>query len=81
MRRRDLLLTGIGASCLGLAAPADPFRPSKNQRLVWPGGAKAAVSLTYDDGLDSQLDNVVPALRRFDLKATFFLVEETSQRG
>jgi len=31
------------------------------------------VSLTYDDGLNSQLDNVVPALGRFGLKATFFL--------
>jgi peptidoglycan/xylan/chitin deacetylase (PgdA/CDA1 family) len=76
MRRRDFLWTGVGVSCLGLAASADPFRLCKNERLAWPGGAKAAVSLTYDDGLDSQLDNVVPALRRLDLKATFFLVEE-----
>ena len=26
----------------------------------WPNGAKAAVVLTYDDALTSQLDHVVP---------------------
>jgi len=39
----------------------------------WPGGAKAAVVLTYDDALDSQLDNAVPALDAARFKATFFL--------
>ena len=61
---------------MGLASPADAFWPFRAQRHAWPGGAKAAVSLTYDDGLNSQLDNVIPALNRFNLKATFFLVEE-----
>lgn len=36
----------------------------------------AAVSLTYDDGLDSQLANAVPALDARGLKATFFLTQE-----
>lgn len=39
----------------------------------WPGGAKAAVVLTYDDSLDSQLDHAVPALNAAGLKGTFFL--------
>ena len=30
--------------------------------LQWPNGQKAAVSLTYDDGLDCHLDIVVPDL-------------------
>ena len=55
-------------SPLALSARAGP-RP-------WPEGARAAVSLTYDDGLDSQLDHVVPALEARNLKATFFLVQE-----
>lgn len=45
------------------------------QGRVWPGGAKAAVSLTYDDALNSQLDNAVPELKRLGMKATFFLTE------
>ena len=54
-----------GAPCLG--AEAGRF---------WPDGAKAAVSLTYDDGLNSQLDNALPALDRLNLKATFFLTRD-----
>lgn len=39
----------------------------------WPDGAKAAIVLTYDDALTSQLDNAVPALDEAGFKATFFL--------
>jgi peptidoglycan/xylan/chitin deacetylase (PgdA/CDA1 family) len=39
----------------------------------WPNGAKAAVVLTYDDALDSQLDHAIPALDAAGLKGTFFL--------
>ncbi len=40
---------------------------------AWPDGAHAAVALTYDDALFSQLDHVVPTLARAGLRATFFL--------
>jgi peptidoglycan/xylan/chitin deacetylase (PgdA/CDA1 family) len=40
---------------------------------AWPNGAQAAVSLTNDDALTSQLSFAVPALDRAGLKATFFL--------
>jgi peptidoglycan/xylan/chitin deacetylase (PgdA/CDA1 family) len=39
----------------------------------WPEGAKAAVVLTYDDALDSQLDHAVPVLDAAGFKGTFFL--------
>lgn len=41
--------------------------------FAWPGGRKAAVSLAYDDALDSQLDNAIPALDRHGFKASFYL--------
>jgi peptidoglycan/xylan/chitin deacetylase (PgdA/CDA1 family) len=44
---------------------AAPFR--------WPAGRRAAVSLSYDDAIDSQLDNAVPALDKAGIKATFYL--------
>jgi peptidoglycan/xylan/chitin deacetylase (PgdA/CDA1 family) len=47
------------------AASAAPF--------VWPNGAQAAVSLGYDDGLDSQLDHVIPQLNRRGLHASFYV--------
>lgn len=39
----------------------------------WPKGAKAAVSLAYDDAVPSQLDNAIPALNKYGLKGSFYL--------
>jgi peptidoglycan/xylan/chitin deacetylase (PgdA/CDA1 family) len=39
----------------------------------WPAGVRAAVSLSYDDALDSQLDHALPALDRAGLKGSFYL--------
>ncbi|TWB52190.1 polysaccharide deacetylase family protein [Nitrospirillum viridazoti] len=39
----------------------------------WPNGAKAAVVLTYDDALESQLNHAVPVLDAAGFKGTFFL--------
>ena len=46
---------------------------SADEKIVWPNGAKVAVSLSYDDALDSQLDNAVPSLDGHGLKASFYL--------
>ncbi len=70
-----MLRSGAGAFTVACIAPARAAALSKNGKQAWPQGAKAAVSVTYDDGLDSQLDNVLPALSRFDFKATFFLTK------
>jgi peptidoglycan-N-acetylglucosamine deacetylase len=43
------------------------------RHCTWPNGAAAAVSLTYDDALGSQLKYAVPVLDRYGIKATFFL--------
>jgi len=40
---------------------------------TWPGGHRAAIVLTYDDALRSQLDNAVPVLDAAGFKGTFFL--------
>ena len=46
---------------------------STAQATRWPHGAKAAVVLSYDDALASQLDHAVPVLDRAGFKGTFFL--------
>ncbi len=46
----------------------ETFKP-----FPWPSGARAAVSLTYDDSLDSHLDTAIPQLRQRSMAATFFL--------
>jgi len=64
---RALLASGLLAMC-ALPACADAGRAS-----VWPDGQRAAVSLAYDDALDSQLDSAIPALDRHGLKGSFYL--------
>ena len=43
------------------------------EKFAWPNGAKAAVNLAYDDALDSQLDNVIPALDKYGFKGSFYV--------
>lgn len=45
--------------------------------FTWPGTATTAVSLSYDDTLNSQLDNARPALNRYGLKGSFYLLLST----
>ena len=57
-------------SSSGVTAPL----PATAQRhCSWPSGAEAAVSLTYDDALGSQLRYALPVLDAAGIKATFFL--------
>jgi peptidoglycan/xylan/chitin deacetylase (PgdA/CDA1 family) len=45
--------------------------------FAWPNGAKAAIVLTYDDGMDTHLDNAAPALDAAGLKGTFFVTGQS----
>lgn len=47
------------------------YSQSRND-FKWPNGAKAAFCLTYDDGLPSHISTVVPILKRYHFKATFY---------
>ncbi|WP_428655913.1 polysaccharide deacetylase family protein [Runella sp.] len=47
------------------------------QSLRFPNGAKAAICLTYDDGMSSQIQVAIPQLDRAGLKGTFFLNGQT----
>ena len=43
---------------------------------IWPHGKKAAIVLTYDDGITSQLQTAIPRLNQAGLSGTFFLDAE-----
>ncbi len=67
-------MTSGGTSGAGGSAGASTSEcPSSG--FAWPGGAQAAVSLTYDDSLESQLKYAVPVLDAAGIQATFFLSE------
>jgi peptidoglycan/xylan/chitin deacetylase (PgdA/CDA1 family) len=63
----SLVLVGIFSTSL------NSYADDAAQSFKWPNGQKAAVSLAYDDALDSQLDNAIPALNKYGLKGTFYL--------
>jgi len=65
----------VGGVLTIAAAPA----AAHSSAFAWPQGKRAAVSLTYDDGLDSQLDYAIPQLDQAGLKATFFITREASE--
>ncbi len=67
--KRPSLVAAVVALCLVSTAPSH----AGAARFAWPHGEKAAVSLAYDDAVDSQLDNAVPALDRAGLKGSFYL--------
>ncbi len=42
-------------------------------KFTWPDGQEMAISLSYDDAIDSQLDNAIPALNKHGFVASFYL--------
>jgi peptidoglycan/xylan/chitin deacetylase (PgdA/CDA1 family) len=69
--------TGTRAVALGaaivLASLAGGARADSSLPFSWPNGAKAAVALTYDDGVDVHLDHAAPDLEAAGLRGTFFV--------
>jgi len=47
---------------------------SNHEVTRWRDNHKAAVSITFDDGYESQITNAIPLLNARNLKATFFLI-------
>lgn len=69
-KNKQFLLAITAASFLSATAVfADNAAPT----FKWPKGQKAAVSLSYDDALNSQLDYAIPTLNKYGLKGTFYL--------
>ena len=68
--KRTLLIEAVAAICIALVAMR---AGAAGAVFAWPHGARAAVSLTYDDAIDSQLDNAIPALDRAGLKGSFYI--------
>ena len=65
MRSLHMMLCALAIAGAMTLAGQDKFQ--------WPGGARAAVSLTYDDGVDVHLDIVVPDLEAHNFRGTFYV--------
>ena len=47
--------------------------PATKTSFTWPEGKKMALSLTFDDARPSQVDNGIPILDSYGVKATFYV--------
>ena len=52
----------------------NPILAQSAEDIEWPKNTRTAVSLSYDDALNCQLDHAVPALDKHEIKASFYLV-------
>ena len=46
----------------------------RHKHLVWPGGAQAAISITFDDGYSDTVENTYRWLSERHLSATYFII-------
>src|SRR2546425_3566543 len=62
------------------AAAQTPATAPGANGFSWPEGARAAVSLTFDDARPSQVDVGLPIFDRHGVKVTFFLVPSNAEQ-
>jgi len=60
-------------TCRTPRTPRGPARGFDRTVISWPGGVKAAVSLTFDHAFPSQLDRAIPILEAHGLRASFYV--------
>lgn len=62
-------------SLSGVQEPAKPAAtaPKDQETFRWPEGKRAAISLTFDDARVSQVEQGVPILDAYGVKATFYV--------
>jgi peptidoglycan-N-acetylglucosamine deacetylase len=65
----SVLFLGMVAVCGGYTQAQTPSVTIAR----WPGDRAAAISLTFDDAMKTQLDNVGPILNKHHLHGTFFV--------
>ena len=46
---------------------------ANTDNFPWPNGCQGAVSMSFDDGSQSQLDIAIPILKEYDLLGTFYI--------
>ena len=70
---RVSLIPALVFLLLAAAAASAQWRREPPLQDYWPEGIQGAVSLTFDDGLPSQVVNAVPILNEHGLKGTFYV--------
>jgi peptidoglycan/xylan/chitin deacetylase (PgdA/CDA1 family) len=82
MTRRPTRLPAALAAFLAGAVAASGQEPSAAGRpaFPWPDGKKAALSLTFDDARESQVDVGIPLLNEQGVRATFYVLPDGARQ-
>ena len=71
---RAVSTLALAAIALATSVGCSPQTPALAQSsFAWPQGARAALSLTFDDARESQLDVGLPLLAEHGTHVTFYL--------
>jgi beta-glucosidase len=66
-------VTGITQGLCHAQAYGNVDSEKRESEFRWPEGKKAAISLSFDDGRASQVDNGIPIFNKYGIKATFYI--------
>lgn len=75
--RKSIARKSIARNFLAIAFLSLSSQACADETAKWPNGAKAAISLTYDDTLMTHFENAIPTLDKHGLKGTFYLTVGT----
>ncbi len=77
MRKSKFAPLVLCLAFLGMAS-FRPVQAADEGVFHWPGSARAAVCITYDDAIDQHLDNAAPDLESVGLRGTFYVQGSSS---
>ena len=72
--RRQFLGAATAAAIISPSAGASASATALPSPTPWPGDRSAAISLTFDDAMQTHLDNAGPILKKHGLNGTFFAI-------
>jgi len=73
-------VVALAISAVVALAAAHTLTRAQTSPSQWPGGARMALSLSFDDGRESQVTAGLPVFARHGAKATFFVVPSAVER-
>jgi peptidoglycan/xylan/chitin deacetylase (PgdA/CDA1 family) len=80
MRIRSSVLAVALAAAVLVGPPSAAIRAQTAAPTPWPGGARMALSLSFDDGRESQVTQGLPVFARHGAKVTLYVVPSAVER-
>ena len=77
------LVAALACAFVLLLMPGRALRaqaPAAADAVAWPGGARMALSLSFDDGRESQVTQGLPVFARHGVKVTLYVVPSAVER-